>query len=270
MSTNTLTVVRAQGGTTGATHTNASTLDIIGVSMLENADAPSDRQNALSVPYNYTQEFEDPILVSYTEEAVKKYGMSSTYEYKLGKKYMNLCKLIEKACWHGKRAVGSATAARLMGGFDTFVTDNLTNLSSAALTEKDLNDLLATIYADVGLGNMPQDLFVPSWLKRKISSFYAANKTSERKERAGGVVVDVIDTDFGTVNVHLGLYVPAGRVYALNLDNIGISPLRGQGFQEEQLAKSGTYIKGHVWGQYTLMVKNDKSHGYIYGASSTT
>lgn len=271
VSSNTLTVVRAFGGTTGATHLISATMDIVGVAMLEGADAVSARETATASPYNYTQIFQDTIQVTGTEAAIKQYGSANNaYQYQLGKKFAEQAILLERAIFNGKRAVGTATAARAMGGLGTFITGNVTALASAALTEKDINDTLALIFADVGLSMLPQDIFVNQWLKRKISSFYAPYAKMDSKERAGGVVVDVVRTEFGDMNVHLNLWNPASQVTFLNLDNFAIGPLQGRGFFEEKLAKSGDYIKGQIVGEYTCMVKNDNSHGLLTGVSTSS
>jgi hypothetical protein len=272
VSTNTLTVVRAFGGTTGATHANAATLDIVGIAMLEGDDAPTARTTTTSNPYNYTQIFEVPIKVTGTQAAIKQYGIQDEYKYQMGKAFTDATILLERALFQGKRSAnaGSSTAARAMGGLPQFITGNVSSLSSAALTEKDINDLLALIFADVGAAQMPQDIFVNSWLKRKISSFYAANARMERKERVGGVVIDHIQTDFGDIAVHLSLYTPAAQLIAVNLDNVGVGPLQGRGFFEHKLSMTGDYILGEIVGEYTSEVRNDNSHGMLTSVSTTT
>lgn len=272
VSSNTLTVTRAFAGTTGATHSNSGAIDIIGSAMLEGADAPTARSTSTSRPYNYTQIFQETIQVTGTQAATRKWGIDDEYEYQKGKKFRLVCIELEKAIFNGKRSstAGSSTAARAMGGFPTFITGNVTDLSSAALTEKDINDLLALIFADVGAGMMAQDIFVGQWLKRKISSFYAANSRMDSKERVAGVTVDTIRTEFGEMNVHLGLYSPAAKLIAVNLDYLGVGPLAGRGFFEEELSKSGDYKKGEIVGEYTLCLKNDNAHGVLTSVSTTS
>lgn len=265
----TLTVVRGFGGTTAALHSSGATLDIVGIAMLEGDDAPAARTTSTANPFNFTQIFEVPIHVTGTMAAIRQHGIDDEYKYQMGKAFTDATILLERAIFQGKRSAnaGSSSAARAMGGFPQFITGNITNLAGAALAENDIDDLLASIFADVGRVQMPQDLFVGSWVKRKISSFYAPNARMERGERIGGVVVDRIETEFGDVNVHLGLYCPAGKLYAVNLDNLEIGPLRGRGFFEEKLSKTGDAIKGHIVGEYVLCLKNDNSHGAITNIS---
>jgi hypothetical protein len=273
VSSNTVYGTRGFAGSTPATHLISTTIDIIGIAMLEGADAPEARSTSTTNPYNYTQIFEVPITVTGTQAATKKIGIADEYKYQMGKAFRDICILVEKAVFNGKRSsgAGSASTARAMGGFPTFITGNVTSLSSAALTEKDINDLLASIFADVGSSQMARDIFVGQWLKRKISSFYNANARMDSKERVGGVFVDTIRTDFGDISVHgPGLYTPASKLIAVNLEYLGIGPLRTRGFAEKKLAVSGDYIKGEIVGEYVLELKNDNAHGMLTSVSTTS
>jgi hypothetical protein len=49
-----LTVTRAFGGTTGATHATGSTIYIVGIAMIEGADAPTGFKTDITTGYNYT------------------------------------------------------------------------------------------------------------------------------------------------------------------------------------------------------------------------
>lgn len=55
ISSDTLTITRAFAGTTGATHADAATVDIVGMALVEGADAPSSFKMDVSTNYNYTR-----------------------------------------------------------------------------------------------------------------------------------------------------------------------------------------------------------------------
>ncbi len=272
VSSNTVSVTRGFGASTPATHANNSALEIIGIAMLEGDDAPAARTTPTTNPYNYTQIFEVPIKVTGTQAALRQYGIADEYKYQTGKAFTSACILLERAIFQGRRSAsgGTTTAARAMGGFPTFITQHIADLSDAALTEKDINDLLEGIFISVGASQMPQDIFVGSWLKRKISAMYAPNARMDRGERVAGVVVDKIATDMGEVSVHLGLYNPPASLYAVNLDHLEIGPLRGRGFAEKKLAISGDYMLGEIVGEYVLALRNDNAHGAIINCSLTS
>jgi hypothetical protein len=102
--TNTVYVTRGFAGTTAATHVNGATVDIIGIAMLEGADAPTARSTSTTNPYNFTQIFEVPIHVTGTQAATRKWGISDEYKYQMGKAFRDVCILVEKAVFNGKRS----------------------------------------------------------------------------------------------------------------------------------------------------------------------
>lgn len=205
-----------------------------------------------------------------TQEQLKQYGIKSELDYQVAKKFTELAIMIERTAFLGYRAAGSATTARAMGGLPQFVTNNLTNCSSAALTEKDIMDTLQNVFDDVGLANMPKLIVCNGWAKRKITSFYAPYARMDRAESTAGVVVDNIDTEFGQLRVLLNSWCPASKIYLLNQDKLSIGPLNGRAFFKQELAKSGDYTKVSIVGEYTAKFTEDQSHGLIYGFSTTS
>ncbi len=150
-----LTVTRDFAGTTGATHATGTEVKIVGIAMIEGADAPTGFTLDIATNYNYTQIFEDVVKVTGTQGSVKNYGFSNSAEYQMEKKFKSLAVLIERALFHGYRDAGSASAPRAMGGIPQYITDNLTAMSTTALTEKVVMDAMQSCFTDVGQEFMP-------------------------------------------------------------------------------------------------------------------
>ncbi len=267
VSTDALTISRGWGDTDGATHVDTTAVNIVGFALVEGADAPDSFKMDVSTQYNYTQIMQETVEVTGTQAKMKQYGISSEMPYQTAKKLKELAILLERNVFYGYRSAGSATVARTFGGLKQFITDNVASLSSAALTEKDIMDRMQACFEDVGLDNMPKTLICGGWVKRKITSFYAPYARMTRAEKTGGVIIDQIDTEFGTLDVMLNSWASPSDLWFLNTNMIEIGPLRP--FEQTVLAKSGDKDKAQILGEYTVKVKNDKCHGRLYSISTT-
>ncbi len=268
VSADALTITRGVAGTTAAQHAQGVTVEIVGIAYNENVDSPLAGTTTFTFPYNLFQIFDAAIQVSQRQQNTSLYGLrGKDYNFQVAKKFKELAVKLEKNCFLGVRAAASGGVPAMMGGLDTFVTQNVTDLASAALTEQNINDLLQTIFYKVGLENMGRTAFTGAWLKRKISSFYAPNARAERRETTGGVVVDEIDTEFGKLQVSMNIWCPTNKMYVVNRKFAKVGHYKGSAFYDELLPASGAYTKGHIYGDYTLCVKNDKAHGQLKNAS---
>lgn len=258
-----LTVTRDYGGTQ-ATHADADTVTIINQARLEGDDADYERALVdITAPYNYTQIFQQDIEVSRTANKVSQYGISEEFDYQAEKAIPELTRLIAQAFYRGQQKAGSATTPRAMGGLETYLTTNTADLSSAALTQKDLEDLIEDCW---GYGGHPNLIICNSHLKRKISGFYAPSVRTERDESRGGLSITSVETDFGTLDILMSRWCPSAKMYVVESQYIGF--LAYEPFFQEPLAKVGDAVRGQVVGEYTMIVRNAKAHGYLYGAST--
>ena len=264
VSTNTLTITRAYSGTATSIAASA-TLTRVSNARLEGADASFDRGvSDIVTEVNYTQIFQDDLQISATSQLVQQYGISDYFDMEAQAKMKDLLILMEKSFFTGQAKAGSATTPRAFGGLDTYIADN-TAAVSAALTEKDIHDLLNSIYADGGQANL---LVCNSWVKRKINAMYEGFIRTTRAEHAGGALISQLDTDFGTVEVLMDRWCATNKLYALDTSRIGFMEFRP--FMQEPLAKTGDSIKGQIVGEYTLVVQSDKAHGYLTSISTST
>lgn len=265
ISSDVLTVTRNYGGTQ-ATHADDATVTIITNARLEGDDADYERGIPdISAPYNYTQIFQDDIRVTRTQNKISQYGIQQEYDYQLANKLKAQMRLMNKAMYVGQRKAGSATTPRALGGLETFITDNTQSLSSAALTQKDLEDQIQAAWED---GGTPDTIFCNAWVKRKISSFYTPHVRTERSETRGGVVIDVVETEFGELSIVMDRWCPSDTLYIVTAEYVGFVPF--DEFFTEELAKTGDSMKGQLVGEYTLVAKNNKAHALISGISTTS
>lgn len=271
VATDTATVVRGFAGTTAASHSDQAAWKLATVARLEGADFTTGYTTSVTNPYNYTQIFSEAVKVTGSEQNDEKYGISDTMAYHISKlmgdggKAGKLPILLQQAAYYGKRAAGSSTTARAMGGIEQYVTTNVTNLSSAALTRKSIEDLMQLCYL---AGGAPNTLVCNAWLRRKITSFYEGSIFTDRSEERGGSKITTIVTDFGDIEVVFDRWCPTDRLYLIEPAKMGWVTYRP--FDVVDRASVGDYMVKDVLGEYSFVLMNETAHGYIYGASTTS
>lgn len=267
ISTNTVTVTRNYGGTQ-ATHADSSVAYIRSNARLEGTSADTAIYTVPTTGYNYSQIFQRTIEISRTDARIKQYGIGNVVEREIDKKMDELMMLLNLSFYHGQRKLGSATTPRGFGGFGTFITTNVTTLtSSPALTQKNIEDALESAWT---YGGNPTLLICGSWAKRKIADFYSGYVRTERSETMGGVTIDKILMPLGLeVDVLVDRHCPASTLYLLDPRYVGGITI--DEFFYEDLGKSkDTAAYGQIVGEYGLVAAYEKAHAIVTGFSTSS
>lgn len=267
---------RGFGGTTPATHTSGDTVELATIARLEGAVATTGHTTTITAPYNYTQILAEAVQVTGSQEVDSNYGYNDDMARQIAKliggpteiggkgKAGKLAILLQQGFYHGRRAAGSATTARAFGGFEQYVTSNLTNLASAALTRKHIEDLFETCFL---AGGMPDTLLCNSWVRRKITSFYEGSIHTDRSEERGGSRITTIVTDFGDIEIVHDRWCPQSKAYLFEKDKMGWITYRP--FAIYDRASTGDYELKDVLGEYSFVLENESAHGLLYNISTT-
>ncbi len=272
---NTIVVTPAWGNTAQADHAADAVVFIVGRVHREGAEAPGDSYTYPTMPYNYAQEMAATILLSELEQAIARYGIDDAVEYDTAKKSRQLFILLERQCFYGKRVQGVSTSVpSAMGGLDTFITasGHVKDMSGGNFVATDIEDLMQKCYEDVGLAGVPDVIVCNAWQRRKISEAYSSVGVQvyrDQQVRRGGVIVDVVDTHFGPLDILLTNWCPTDTIYLLKKDKIGIGPVEGKAFMRQPLAKTGTSDKWMISGSYVLQVRANKSHAILKGCATS-
>lgn len=161
-------------------------------------------------------------------------------------------------------AVGTAT-----------VSGYAVNVANVAGTD-DIDGLLQSVYDNGGISDQgTATLFVPSGQKRAITKAYrdASDGTAllGGTRNVGGVAVDTLITDFGTLNIVIDRHLPADAVAVVSLEQLQpvFLSVPGKGVLfEEALAKTGATDKTQIYGEIGLKYGNEASHGVIRGLAA--
>ncbi|KKM34182.1 hypothetical protein LCGC14_1565390, partial [marine sediment metagenome] len=195
------------------------------------------------------------------------YGISSLMDRMIDKRTTEIMMLLNRLPFFGKKYVGTATAARTAGGLRAFITDNLTDVGSAALTRKDIDDTLQNIFDD---GGDPDLIICGGWAQRKLNDFYEGFVTTERSEKVGGIRIQRLLHPI--TGVELDILVdracPTNEMWILTSKYISYYPFDPLFY--EALAKDGDSDKGEVVGEYGFVVQFDKAHGLVHTFSTSS
>jgi hypothetical protein len=139
-----------------------------------------------------------------------------------------------------------------------------------ALSKTAIDDMIQLAYDNGGMQESgTATLLCGSTQKRAITNAYLTAGSYVRKElvgNIGGVTVDRIDTDFGTLNVMLDRHMPINTVVACSMEQCAPVYLEipGKGhFFAEPLAKTGAKDRVQLYGEVGLQYGNEKAHAKI-------
>lgn len=261
ISTDTLTIVRGYGSTTGETHgsgTTAFEIQIIANPAQEGQDAPDDESKARTKVSNYTQIFQKGIRVSHTMRSVLQAGVADEYTFQVARRLMEIMRELDSSIINGIKSAsaGSDSVYRSMGGIIEFASQAAgnTDSTSEALTLTVVNDMAKQIWDD---GGYPNFILVGGKQKRAISLFDQSARRSVYDSNVAGYVVDKIITDLGFIlDVIVDPWMPDDVAIVGDLNKCRVMPLRNSSMRAEDLAKTGSSSKGQVYGEYTAEWRN--------------
>lgn len=206
----------------------ASTDEVIamGLSMDENDDYVFRPTSIYTLPYNRPQVFQTGVQASWRRVETALYGLrGSDLDSQAANLVAEQFVLMEGSSVHGYRLDGSASVPSMFGGIKFYVTSangaQVTNLSSAALTRSDIDNMLQNLYYAVGPEKMAMTILVSAWGKRKISSFFSGTERKDSQaDGAAGVVVTKLNTDFGVVDLMMHTAVAKNELFMLKRDQM--------------------------------------------------
>ena len=266
ISTNTLTVTRAFGGTQ-ATHLDNAVVTILYRAVLEGIASVADKLTEVTTGINYSQILTGQVSVSRTNELLQRYGMPSAVDYQIDKKMDELAQMLNRIAYRADASkVGTASAPRQMGTLKAFITTNSTSASSAALTQKMIEDEIQDCWSGNG---RPDLILCGAWAKRKIADFYAGSVRTERSETMGGITIERVMSPLGIeLSIAVDRDCQTDHLYLLDRSLCGFITI--DPFFEEALGKVGdsAYL-GQIVGEYGFVLQNEAAHSFVHTFSTT-
>ena len=259
-----LTVTRSLGSSTMVTLATDASFSIVGMARLEGADSDPIGYTDLSTNSNYTQIFHKEIKQTGTAPYQDRWGMTDQMQYESAKSIPEMMRLIERTLQYGKRAAGSTTTPRMMGGYQEFITTNKAsgaNMSVSSLIPGIIEDAVELIYNAGGAGDFLAIVNPATYQKIKNAYDSSSYVRYAPEQNRFGTLVDRIVTPFGDVSFVIDRWQLSNLIPILKLDNVGMLTLRP--WQVEDLAKTGDAEKKQLVGEYTFCLKLEKSHALL-------
>ncbi len=245
---------------------------------IEGDDASPEGSTASTRLSNYTQILKKHVVVTGTQEKVKKAGRRSELAYQTAKKLKELKTDIESAFMGGNTAkvAGNDTTARVMGSIQTYLTSNTdfgatgadpAGNGAAARTDGTQRPFTTTILDAVlsdcfTNGGNPTMLIVGAFNKGVASGFSGnATRQIDVKGNVNTVMntVDVYVGDFATLKIIPSRHVRTRDGLLLDPEYLKWAELRPT-FQKD-LAVTGDSMRKQIVVEGCIEVCNEAAHG---------
>jgi len=276
VSNNTLTVIRAQGGTTAATHADAAAITLITIAQKTGANYSIGYTSTMTVPNNYCQILEEGVRVNEDQQEAMDYGVHDTMAYHMSKLIGGSTQIgakgkagvlpirLQNTFWNGKKQAPSDTTPGMMGGISAFVTTNVTGDTSTALTRPAIETQFRNIWA---AGGKPDLIICSAFGATKINGFYEGFVETSRDETRGGSVIRYLNSPVVTnVEIMIDWQCPATKLFILESDKVGWATVRP--FDIKERPSLGDYKVNSVIGEYSFVLQNEKAHSIITHSST--
>lgn len=244
---------------------------------IEGDDAATPTFAATATVNNNTQISSKTVIVSGTQDAVRKYGRDKELAYQIAKKGKELKRDMETAlCQNTTTVVGAAGTARQLRGLEGWIaTNNSLGASGAApnpgsntaptdgtqraFTETLLKDVLQKCFTQ---GGNPTMLMVGPAQKQVLSTFTGnSTRFKEAEDSKLNASVDFYKSDFGTLAAKPNRFQRNRTAFALDMDYWALGVLRPMATNE--LAKTGDAEKRQLLTEYTLVSRQEAASGAV-------
>lgn len=267
VATDDLTVARGHGGSTNAAHATTKPIRIIGNVNVQDAPQGASRTTTKDAKYNYTQIYEDTVVVTSTAQAIQKYVEQNELSAQLRDALRVAWILWERTLIDGRKVAPSAGVASAMDGILPVLTTNAYAKAGATLTE----DFLLTAIKDSWTqGGAISHIVCNAFQKQQIDKILDSQRMTSRTDRTGGVVVNSYESSFGNAQIVLDRNMPTDTVLLIEAGRIGFGPLRDHPLSAAPVETS-TRLKDAVQiiGQYTAEIRNENAHAKITGLATS-
>lgn len=235
-------------------------------------------------PGNRAQIVRKTLVISGTQDAVKKYGRKLEFTYQLTKKTAELKRDIEFALTQNQAMVnGNSTTARKLRPFESWIGDNQgafngTNSSRGAtganaasataaptdgtarpLTEALLKPVLQQIATN---GGMVNQIHVGAFNKTVMSGFTGNNtRMQDTSDGKLNTALSVYVSDFGEHKIVFNRFSRAQSALLVDTGMWAMATLRPM--KTIDLAKTGDATKGMVLAEFTLEARQEAASGIV-------
>lgn len=261
---------------------------------LEGADAPQPEARVRQNAFNVVEIHQEALDITYTREAATGQYATTGSAVSTSAAIAGASPVTDELSWQTMRQLEQIardievsfiagtfaqptdnTAPRKTRGLlQAIQTNVIANATATALTSEMLIDLLQMTWENGGITvSETATIICNAHQKRILTQQFINNfQYREQSRNVGGVNLQTIETDFGTLNIMLNRYMPSDTLVVASLDELAPVFLRipNRGFLfTEQLARTGASDKYQIYGEVGLQYGNERAHGKITGLTTS-
>lgn len=261
INTDTLTVVRAVGGTSAGTFSSGANIEILASAVPEGEDFVLSNNAYGTFYHNFFQTIQKGKRI--TEEG----NVTPNWEFDNGNHIARLMKnagmeakrelektLIQGGKQQGTNASGSSQRASMMGGINDFIVEggHVTNLNGNVLDIFDIESEGKALWDSVGDEGAKKMLMNMNTARMLDGTFMKYRTEGDLMAEGINTVFRRFETRFGVFDIVPTRWVPEGIILGVNVDNLSIHPYEGMDWTEKEHSTDGAYIWRSIYGRFTL------------------
>lgn len=229
------------------------------VSVIEGNEDVKFYQSGRAEMSNVLELFQKGVSVSGTAQAININGQGDIFSSEIADRLTELKVNIEKQVTKGVKNDGGASPfIRRMAGLETWAdpANLVTGATVGKITEAEVKATVKKLW-DQGLPTGEYFALVNADLKEQIDALYKDKYNYVAQTNVFGIVVDVVRTNYGNLNLLLSRHASADKMTIFDPNALSLAFLRDPQF--EALAKTGDSVKGQVLAEGTLKVASKKA-----------
>jgi hypothetical protein len=263
VNTDTLTVIKAQGGTTDQAFDSGAFIEILASAVPEGEDFVVS-PNAYGTFYtNFFQTIQEGKRLSEEANVTRNWEFDNANHIARQMKNagMEAKRKLEKSIIQGGKqqgtnAAGSSQRASMMGGINDFIVEggHVTNLLGNPLSLWDIENEGAALWETVGDEGAKKLLMNMSTARMFDGTFMKYRTEGELDATKISTIFKSFETRFGIFEVVPTRWVPEGIILGVNVDHLSIHPYEGMDWTEKEHSTDGAYLWRSIYGKFTLKV----------------
>ncbi len=265
VTSDTLTVERGYG-TSATTHDNGCHVEIVGTAMPQLTDYAITPITRGDQAYNLFQRFQTAAQADRAARKQPNYEDPSDILLADMAEKAKIEKIrMEKAIFYGARKRGiPGTKPDTMGGLDTFIVTNVTDVGGASLSVYAVQNELRDLWKAVGDNGATTFVMGPD-TAMLFDTIINPYREATMNDTTANLMLDSVKMRFGTFKIVMHRYCPEGTIYGLNFDHMSIHPFAGRNWDTEEVETQGPYDKMGLSGDFSFKLDAEQTMFKLYG-----
>jgi hypothetical protein len=277
VNTDTLTVIKAQGGTSDQAFDSGAFIEILASAVPEGEDFVVSPNAYGDFYYNFFQLIQEGKRLSEEANVTRNWEFDNANHIARQMKNagMEAKRKLEKALIQGGKqqgtnAAGSSQRASMMGGINDFIVEggHVTNLLGNPIDITDIEAEGAALWETVGDEAAKKLLMNMSTARMFDGNFDRYRVDGGLTDSKLSMVFNAFETRFGTFEIVPTRWVPEGIILGVNIDHLSIHPFEGMDWTEKEHSTDGAYLWRSIYGKFTLKCLAPETMFKLYNFST--